>query len=124
MIARWLTWVSDQRRQGWACSQCEWHFPVPSLLSDPDAKSAYDRLAAAKFQDHDCAVHPQSAAPAVNDSFAQRARSLVLRGFKPKDAADITLQEILLEHRNDPKMMVQARADAEDFLRRVRDGLI
>jgi hypothetical protein len=124
MIARWLTWVSDQRRQGWACSQCEWHFPVPSLLSDPDAKSAYDRLAAAKFQDHDCAGHPQSAALAVSDSFAQRARNLVLRGFKPKDAADITLQEILLEHRNDPKMMAQARADAEDFLRRVRDRLI
>jgi hypothetical protein len=48
----------------------------------------------------------------------------VLRGFKPKDAADITLQEILLEHRNDAKMMEQARAEAEDFLRRIRDGLI
>ena len=123
-MARWLTWVADQRRQGWACSQCEWHFPVPSLLTDPEAKSAYDRLAAAKFQDHDCAGHSQSAEPAVSDSFAERARTLVLRGFKPKDAADITLQEILLEHRNDPKMMAQARADAEDFLRRIRDGLI
>ena len=123
-MARWLTWVSHQRRQGWACSQCEWHFPVPSLLADPDAKSAYDRLAAVKFQDHDCAEHGQSAAPAVSASFADRARSLVLRGFKPKDAADITLQEILLEHRNDPKMMEQARAEAQDFLRRMKDGLI
>jgi hypothetical protein len=123
-MARWLTWVSDQRRQGWACSQCEWHFPVPSLLADPDAKSAYDRLATAKFQDHDCAEHGRPAAPAVGNSFAQRARSLVLRGFKPKDAADITLQEILLEHRNDPKMAAKARAEAEDFLRRIRDGLI
>jgi hypothetical protein len=49
---------------------------------------------------------------------------LVLRGFKPKDAADVTLQEILLEYRNDPKMMEQARADAADFLRRLKDGLI
>jgi hypothetical protein len=105
MTARWLTWVSDPRRQGWACSQCEWHFPVPSLLADPDAKSAYDRLAATKFQDHDCAEHGQPAAPTVGASFAHRARNLVLRGFKPKDAADITLQEIMLEHRNDPKMM-------------------
>jgi len=123
-MARWLTWVSDQRRQGWACSQCEWHFPVPSLLADPDAKSAYDRLATAKFQDHDCAEHGRSAALAASESFAQRARSLVLRGFKPKDAADITLQEILLEHRNDPKMAAKARAEVEDFLRRIRDGLI
>ena len=123
-MARWLTWVSDQRLQGWACSQCEWHFPVPSLLADPDAKSAYDRLAAAKFQDHACAEHDQPAAPAVSASFADRARGLVLRGFKPKDAADVTLQEILLEYRNDPKMMEQARADAADFLRRLKDGLI
>ena len=123
-MARWLTWVSDQRLQGWACSQCEWHFPVPSLLADPDAKRAYDRLAAAKFQDHDCAERAQAAATAVSDSFAERARSLVLRGFKPKDAADITLQEILLEHRNDSKIMKQARAEAEDFLRRIKDGLI
>jgi hypothetical protein len=123
-MARWLTWVSDQRRQGWACSQCGWHFPIPSLLADPDAKSAYDRLATAKFQDHGCAEHGRPAAPAVSDSFAQRARSLVSRGFKPKDAADITLQEILLEHRNDPKMAAKTRAEAEDFLRRIRDGLI
>jgi hypothetical protein len=64
------------------------------------------------------------AAPAVSASFADRARGLVLRGFKPKDAADVTLQEILLEYRNDPKMMEQARADAADFLRRIKDGLI
>ena len=94
------------------------------MLADSDAKSAYDRLAAAKFQDHDCAEHGQSAAPALNASFADRARSLVLHGFKPKDAADITLQEILLEHRNDQKIIGKARAEAEEFLRRVRDGLI
>ena len=123
-MARWLTWASDQRRQGWACSQCEWHFPVPSLLADPDAKGAYDRLAAAQFHDHDCAEHGQSGTPAGSESFAERARSLVLRGFKPKDAAEITLQEILLEHRKDPKMMEQARAEAQDFLRRIRGGLI
>src|SRR5205809_2251510 len=84
----------------------------------------YDRLGAAKFQDHDCAEHGPRGAPAVRASFAERARSLVLHGFKPKDAADITLQEILLEHRNDPKMAAKARAEAEDFLRRIRDGLI
>jgi len=123
-MARWLTWVSDQRLQGWACSQCQWTFPIPSLLSDPEAKSAYDRLASAKFQDHDCVEHGMRAAESDGESFATRARRLVTRGFKPKDAADITLQEITLEHRNEPKVMAQARKDAEDFLRRVKEGTI
>ena len=55
-------WVSDKHLTGWACSACDWTFPLPSLLSDPEAKKAYDRLASAKFQLHDCAAHRQSAA--------------------------------------------------------------
>ena len=39
-MGRWLTWVSHQRLTGWACSACGWTFPVPSLLTDPDAKSS------------------------------------------------------------------------------------
>ena len=124
LMARWLTWVSDQRMQGWACSQCQWTFPIPSLLSDPEAKSAYDRLASAKFQDHNCVEHGMRAADSGVESFATRARRLVTRGFKPKDAADITLQEITLEHRNEPQVLAQARKDAEDFLRRVKEGTI
>ncbi len=58
------------------------------------------------------------------DSFADRARKLVLRGFKPKDAAEITLQEIVFESRNDPHVVEKAQQDAEDFLRRVKEGLI
>jgi hypothetical protein len=94
------------------------------MLTDQDAKSAYDRLAASKFQEHDCAVHGQPAALVDSESFAARARKLVTRGFKPKDAAQITLQEISFENRNDPIVVKKAQADAEDFLRRVRDGLI
>ena len=45
-------------------------------------------------------------------------------GYKPKDAVDIALDEIALEHRNDPKVMAVARADAQDFLRRVKEGRI
>jgi hypothetical protein len=123
-MGRWLTWVSDQRLQGWACSQCGWAFPIPSLLTDPEAKSAYDRLASAKFQEHDCAAHEKQERPADSESFAERARKLVIRGFKPKDAVEITLQEIMLEHRNDPTMQKRAQEDAEDFLRRVKAGLI
>ena len=44
---------------------------------------------------------------------AARARKLVTRGFKPKDAAQITLQEITFENRNDPKAAQKAQADAD-----------
>jgi hypothetical protein len=123
-MGRFLTWVSDRSLQGWACSQCEWNFPIPTLLTDPAAKSAYDRLGSAKFAEHDCVQFGKRTASSDVESFAERARKLVVRGFKPKDAADIALQEILLERRNEPGMAERARADAEDFLRRVKDGLI
>ena len=124
-MARWLTWVSDQHLQGWACSQCEWNYPLPSMLSDPEAKSAYDRLAASKFQEHDCKQYRNRARTVSGrELFAERARKLVIRGYKPKDAVDLVLQEITLEHRSDSKKLDEARADAEDFLRRVRQGLI
>jgi len=47
-----------------------------------------------------------------------------MRGFKPKDAVEITLQEIMFEHGRDPKIIEKARLDANDFLRRVKEGLI
>jgi hypothetical protein len=123
-MARLLTWVSHQRLTGWACSQCGWTFPVPSLLTDHEAKSAYDRLASNKFQEHDCAMHGAPTQLIDSNSFAARARKLVTRGFKPKDAAQITLQEITFENRNDQEVTKKAQADAEDFLRHVKDGLI
>jgi hypothetical protein len=123
VMGRWLTWVADQQFRGWACSYCEWNSPVPSLLTDPEAKSAYDRLAASKFEQHDCS-HFSMRNSNADDSFAEKARRLILRGLKPKDAVDITLQEISLEHRNDDARLRQAHADAEDFLRRIKNGSI
>ena len=58
------------------------------------------------------------------DSFTPRIRKLVTQGFKPKDAVELFLQEVALEYRNQPKVLAQAKADGEDFLRRVRAGLI
>ena len=123
-MARWLTWVSDHQRQGWACSQCAWIFEVPSMLNDPEARSAYDRLASSKFQDHDCRGNRNVSVTDYAESFTDRARRLVTRGFKPKDAAELVLQEITLEHRNEPAILEKARLDSEDFLRRVKQGLI
>src|SRR5205807_1100455 len=83
-MARALTWVSDQRLTGWTCSRCGWTFPLPSLLKDPEAKKAYDRLASAKFHKHVCATH-QSSAFFAPVTFIARAKGLVMRGLKPKD---------------------------------------
>lgn len=54
----------------------------------------------------------------------ERARRLVKVGYKPKDAAALALDEVSLEHRNDAKVMSRARAEADEFLRKVREGLI
>ena len=122
-----LVWIEDPDNDGWSCSQCAWKFPVPTFLSDPEAKRAYDRLATSKFHDHVCEI----VAPAhqVEDTsteptFTRRALKLVKVGYKPKDAAEIALDEIALEHRNDPKVMTQARTDAREFLQKVREGRI
>ena len=48
--ARELIWTSHHSFQGWTCSQCEWNYALPTLLHDPDARTAYDRLAAAKLR--------------------------------------------------------------------------
>jgi|SRR5215469_6729733 len=127
-MARALIWIDEVGNQGWACSSCSWKFPIPTLLTDPEAKSAYDRLASARFREHACTTATFSAPQFVDNSkepsFADRVRKLLKVGYKPKDAVDIALQEIGLEHRNDPKVMSKARAEADDFLRRVREGSI
>ena len=123
--ARELIWTSNRTFQGWTCSQCEWNYPLPTLLSDADARTAYDRLAAAKFREHKCADHlARLEAVEAGDSFTGRIRKLVKQGFKPKDAVDLFLQEVALEYRNDPKTLARAKAEGEDFLRRMKAGLI
>ena len=122
--ARQLLWTVDRTFQGWTCSQCEWNYPLPTLLNDPEAKTAYDRLAGAKFRDHNCADHLSRLASSAGESFTARIRKLVAQGFKPKDAVELFLQEIELEYRNQPKTLAQAKAEGEDFLRRIRAGLI
>jgi hypothetical protein len=100
---------------------------MPSLLTDPDARMAYDRLARAKFEEHLCPKHPRTQVakptPPDEDSFRSRARELISRGYKPKDAVELVLEEILLEHRYEPKKIEKARADAEEFLSGLRRGL-
>ena len=58
------------------------------------------------------------------NSFADRARLLVKRGYTPKVAVELVLHEVEMEHPRNPRIMEKARAEAEDFLMRVRRGLI
>ena len=97
---------------------------MPTLLNDVDAKNAYDRLAAGSFAKHDCNTYAQRTKESQKVTFSDQARKLITRGFKPKDAMEITLQEMMFEHRGDPKFIEKAQKDAEDFMRRVKEGLI
>jgi hypothetical protein len=128
-MVRFLIWIEGDAN-GWGCSNCRWRFPVPTLLSGEDARGAYDRLAAVKFREHKCEAETSLSAAKqetkrdAGTAFADRARTLVKRGYTPKVAVDLALHETGIEHGNDPRFMERARADAEDFLQRARKGLI
>ena len=128
-VERSLIWMENDVN-GWACSNCLWRFPVPTLLSGQEAKGAYDRLAAAKFRQHLCEAGTRVSAITsgakhdVDSAFVERARTLIKRGYKPKVAVELALQETQIEHGHDPTTMQKAHADAEDFLQRVGKGLI
>lgn len=121
---RTLVWVADDIFSGWICSACEWNSPLPTLLAASDAKAAYDRLAEGKFRQHSCEHYrPRAQAPEAG-TYLTRLKKLVGQGFKPKDAVEILLQEVELETHGDQRVVQQARLDGEDFLRRVRQGLL
>lgn len=128
-MVRFLIWIEGDAN-GWACSNCRWRFPVPTLLSGEEAKGAYDRLAAVQFREHECeagaslSAAKQETKRNADTAFAERARTLIKRGYKPKVAVELVLHETEIEHGNNPRIMEKARAEAEDFLMRARKGLI
>ena len=127
-MERSLIWIEGDVN-GWACSHCQWRFPVPTLLSGDEAMAAYDRLAGAKFREHKCeaATRPPATKPATkpeDTAFAERCRALIKRGYRPKVAVELVLQETEIEHGHDPKFMEKARAASADFLLKIGKGLI
>lgn len=56
--------------------------------------------------------------------FAERARIIIKRGYTPKVAVELVLHEMEFEYGVDSRKMEKARTDAEDFLAKVRKGLI
>ena len=123
-MERRMNWAIEQDFEGWTCSECAWTYRVPELLVDPQAKDAYDRIASANFERHDCGNTPKGRKPRYEETNIERLRMLVMRGLKPKDAVEIMLQEIALERGKDSKAVEKARADAEEFLRRVRQRIV
>jgi hypothetical protein len=115
-----MVWTTEQ---GWACSQCGWRCALPPLLSDEEAKNAFDRLASAKFRDHHCSDFAAQLGSESSQEFSTRVRKHINHGYKPKDAVEIVLQEVMLECRGDAKAIEQARADAGDFLRRLKQEI-
>ena len=85
-MARSLIWIQGSSDPGWACSSCRWKFPVPTLLSSDEAKSAYDRLAASKFRAHICETQTTPAPVKANTgpTFAERAGRLIKACFSPE----------------------------------------
>jgi hypothetical protein len=129
-MARFLVWTEGEGggAKGWACSDCSWKNPIPTLLSGEEAKGAYDRLAAVKFREHRCLSTgfsaPKTESTADGNVFADRARALIKRGYTPKIAVDLVLHELESEYGSHSRKMDQARTDAEDFLRRLSQGLL
>ena len=128
-MVRYLIWIEGDE-DGWACSNCRWRFPVPTFLSGKDAKAAYDRLAAVKFDEHTCeeaasrSATKQETTQNAGTTFAESARMLIKRGYTPKVAVELVLHDTEIECGNDSRIMERARSEAEYFLRRVRQGLI
>lgn len=130
-MLRFLIWTEGDNK-GWACSNCRWRFPVPTFLSGDDAKGAYDRLAAIKFKEHQCEGEDETSFSEFQPEtkldagapFAERARVFIKRGYTPKVAVELVLHEIEVEHGSHSQAMEKARAAAEDFLVKVRKGII
>ena len=123
-MGRWITWIAEQEQRGWACSECDWKYMAPALLTDADAKNAYDRLAHASFEKHQCASYPKYSGPSGQEPFQDRVRKFISKGYKPKDAVELVLQEISLEYRHEPRALAKAQSDAEEFMRNLRGGKI
>jgi PilZ domain-containing protein len=91
---------------------------------------AYGRPADTKIRVHRGEAEPRVSARQqetqrdADTAFADRARILIKRGYTPKVAVELVLHEMEFEQGSNSKRMEKARADAENFLTRARQGLI
>ena len=98
-------------------------------VRDHPETGAYDRATDTKFHEHQRegetrSAQEQATQRTADTAFADRARMLIKRGYTPKVAVELVLHEMEFEQGNNSRAMEKARSDAEDFLRRARQGLI
>jgi len=99
-------------------------------VRDHQEIGAYDRATDAKLPEHQREGDTRRSAPeqatqrAADTAFADRARMLIRQGYTPKVAVELVLHEMEFEQGNNSRAMEKARAAAEDFLMRARQGLI
>jgi hypothetical protein len=60
----------------------------------------------------------------IDTSLENRARMLIKRGYTPKVAVELVLHELEVEQGSNSRIMDQARSEAEDFLAKLRRGVI
>ena len=99
-------------------------------VRDHPEMGAYGRPADARIHEHrrEAETKPSAQKPelprASDTAFADRARMLIKRGYTPKVAVELVLHEMEFEQGNNSSAMEKVRADAEEFLRKTRRGLI
>jgi len=99
-------------------------------VRDHPVIGAHDRPGDAKVHEHQrdeetrLSAQEQATQRTPDTAFADRARMLIKRGYTPKVAVELVLHEMEFEQGNSSSAMEKARADADDFLRRARQGHI
>jgi hypothetical protein len=128
-MERSLIWIEGDAN-GWACSNCGWKFPRPNTAYCRGSEGCLRPPSRCEVCEHKCEAEPSVSATKreikrnADTTFEERVRVLIKRGYRPKVAVELVLQEVEITHGNDPRFMERARADAEDFFLRVRKGLI
>jgi hypothetical protein len=84
---RTLTWISETRFHGPACSRCAWLFrpagpPTGSSLTE--MKENYLRLCNEEFARHDCAAYPRALKTNVPVNQSIRSRDTEIRSARTK----------------------------------------
>jgi len=74
-----------------------------------------------RFREHQSESEPKQD---TGTNVADRARMLIQRGYTPKVAVELVLHELEVEQGFSPRVMEKARSEAEEFLAKLRRGVI
>lgn len=103
---------------------------IRSAVRDLPETDAGDQLAGARLRKQHSESETGVSTPGqatewnTGTSFADRARMLIKRGYTPKVAVELVLHELEVEQGNNSRIMDKAHSDAEEFLAKLRRGVI